>query len=359
MKAFSSRWIQVAAVLVLALLLFLLWPSPIDSAAYEAPPPPPLTGALEPNGSLRSVQHIAEGQVPGGEDVAVDSQGRLYAGTADGRILRITLRPQDGDQVEVFAKGLGRPLGLHFDAQERLVVADADLGLLRLDARGKAEVLSTQAEGLPFAFTDDLDIARDGRIFFSDASSKWSQPDYMLDLLEARPYGRLLVYDPRSGETRVVLDGLYFANGVALSMNEDFVAVNETYRFRIHRCWLKGPSAGTCDMLAQDLPGYPDGIASDRRGQLWVAIFSLRNPQIDFFQRHPFLKDQLAKLPRALFPGPQPYGLVLVLNERGELQHSLHDPGGVRTRGVTSVQPHGGFLYLGTLEEDYLARLPW
>src|SRR5690606_20170232 len=122
-------------------------------------------------------------------------------------------------QVETFVSTGGRPLGMDFDAGGNLIVADAYKGLLRIDPAGKIEVLASEAEGVPFAFTDDLDIASDGRIYFTDASSRFQQPDYLLDLLEGRPYGRLMVHDPASGQTEVLLKDLYFANGVALSQN--------------------------------------------------------------------------------------------------------------------------------------------
>lgn len=117
------------------------------------------------------------------EDTAVDSQGRVYAGLADGRVVRLDA----SGKVETFVDTGGRPLGMDFDAAGNLILADAWKGLLRIDPQGKVETLATEADGVPFAFTDDLDIASDGRIYFSDASSKFHQPDYILDLLEARP----------------------------------------------------------------------------------------------------------------------------------------------------------------------------
>ena len=214
-------------------------PSPIDPLAWQPQPAPLMTGVLEPNDSLMKAELLAQGQIHGPEDTAVDAQGRVYAGLHDGRVVRIA----DG-KVETFANTGGRPLGMDFDAQGNLVLADAYKGLLRIDPAGKIEVLASAADGVPFAFTDDLDIASDGRIYFTDASSKFQQPDYLLDLLEGRPYGRLMVFDPASGKTEVLLKDLYFANGVALSANEDFVLVNETYRYRISRYWLKGEKAG-------------------------------------------------------------------------------------------------------------------
>ncbi|MGG2397383.1 SMP-30/gluconolactonase/LRE family protein [Pseudomonas sp. SH1-B] len=327
--------------------------SPIDPLPWEAPKAPPMTGVLEPNDTLMKAELLARGQVHGPEDTAVDSEGRVYAGLHDGRIVRVLA----DDSVETFVDTGGRPLGMDFDASGNLIVADAYKGLLRIDPQGKIEVLTTEADGLPFAFTDDLDIASDGTIYFSDASSRFQQPDYLLDLLEARPHGRLLSYEPSSGETRVLLDGLYFANGVALSANEDFVLVNETYRYRITRYWLKGDKAGQHDVFIDNLPGLPDNLQGDRKGTFWVALPTPRKADADFLHRHPWLKAQLAKLPRALWPKAIPYGFAIALNEQGEIVRSLHDTSGTHLRMITSVKPVGDYLYFGSLDNDRIGRL--
>jgi len=287
---------------------------------------------------------LAQGQIVGPEDTAVDSLGQVFAGLDDGRIVRIGA---DG-KAQTFVETGGRPLGLAFDKAGNLIVADAWKGLLQVDQQGKIRVLSDSADGIPFAFTDDLDIASDGRIYFSDASSRFHQPDYILDLLEARPHGRLLRYDPATGKTETLLKDLYFANGVALSQHEDFVLVNETYRYRITRYWLKG----------EKLPGLPDNLASDRSGTFWVALPSPRKADADMIQQLPWLKRQLTKLPRAVLPKPVPYGLVIQVNEQGEIVRSLHDTSGQHLRMVTSAKPVNGVLYLGSLENDRIGRLP-
>lgn len=48
-----------------------------------------------------------------------------------------------------------------------------------------------------------------------------------------------------------------YANGVALSPDESFVAVAETSQFRVMRFWLKGPKAGQTDVLLDATPGFP------------------------------------------------------------------------------------------------------
>jgi sugar lactone lactonase YvrE len=72
--------------------------------------------------------------------------------------------------------------------------------------------------------------ASDGSVYFSDASTKFENEKWVLELLEAKPYGRLLKYDPITRKTTVLLDGLWFANGVALSPREDYIVICETWK---------------------------------------------------------------------------------------------------------------------------------
>ena len=80
------------------------------------------------------------------------------------------------------------------------------------------------------SFADDVIEASDGSVYFSVASTKFGLHNWYLDLLEARPNGQLLKYNPTSNEIAIVLDNLYFANGVALSKDEDYLLVCETWK---------------------------------------------------------------------------------------------------------------------------------
>ena len=336
------------------LFVFLTTESPVVATAYHPEPAMELEGALAVNEDLRSTEILAEGELIGPEDVAVDSEGRIYGGTEDGKIVRLQ---SDGSGLEVFAETGGRPLGLHFDAAGNLLVADAAKGLLSVDTEGAVTLLTDSAEDLPFKFTDDLDIASDGRVYFSDASHLHDHHHYLYDLLESEPRGRLLRWDPATAETEMLLDELYFANGIALSQDESFVLINETYRYRIRRYWLAGPNAGTSDIFIDRLPGFPDGVSANRRGTFWVALFTVRNPLMDRMHPYPFAKESVAKLPKALWPKPEPYGLVLALDENGQVVRSLHDPGGKTVQQITSVEEVDGHLYLGTLHQEWMGRL--
>ena len=84
-----------------------------------------------------------------------------------------------------------------------------------------------------------------------------------------------------------MMDGLFFANGVTLGPNEDYVLVNETGMGRVHRLWLKGNKAGQRDIFIDELPGTPDNIRFDGENTFWIAMPSLRASL-----------DSLASLPR-------------------------------------------------------------
>jgi sugar lactone lactonase YvrE len=348
-KAFG---IAALAILVIVAVVLAV-PSPIDPVAWTPPPAPPMSGVMATNAALADAELIAEGQLQGPEDTAVDSQGRLYAGLQNGRVMRVG---RDG-RVEIFADTGGRPLGLAFAADGRLIVADAYKGLLAIDPRGLVQVLVREVDGMPLHCPDDLAIARDGRIYFSDASDRFEQPDFLLDLLESRPHGRLLRHDPASGKTEVLLKDLYYANGVALSHDERFVLINETYRYRISRYWLAGETAGSHDYFAENLPGSPDNLEADGNGTFWVALPSPRTAQTDELMPYPWIKAQIAKLPRALRPHGTRYGLVIAMDENGRILRSLQDPTGQRLSMITSVKRVGDVLYFGSLDGSGIGRL--
>ena len=346
---------KIIVGLVALLAIWLLWPSGIDAVSYKPPVGPGFTGKFALNEALDKAEILALKDGAGPEDVAVDAEGRIYGGLHDGRIIRMSA---DGKSQETFAtiEG-GRPLGLHFDAQGNLIVGDAYKGIVSVSPAGDATVLTSTHGGRPFLFTDDLDIAADGKIYFSDASDTYAQPDYMLDLIEGRPHGRLLVFDPASGETEMLLDNLYFANGIALSQEEDFVLVNETGRYRVTRYWLKGEKAGTSDVFIDNLPGFPDGISRGSDGVFWLAIPSPRNPVMDDAHPKPWLKELIVKLPTFMQPAAIRQGMIIQLSSTGEVLRSYHDSDGSVVYMVTSVQQVGDTLYLGSLTAPQIVRM--
>lgn len=346
------------ALLGLLLLYLFFWPVPIDPVAWTPEEIPSLTGVYAPNSKLAGVKRLKIGEAFGPEDIAVDRQGRIYTGVDDGRILRLQ---SDGGNEEVFSNTGGRPLGLEFDLNGSLIVADGIKGLLSIDPSGKVAVLTAEVNGTPINFADDLDIARDGIVYFSDASSKFSYHDALLDWFELRPNGRLLSYDPGTGDTKVLLEDLYFANGVAVSPDQSFVLINETWKYRVRRYWIEGPDKGQSDIFIDNLPGSPDNITCNGKDIFWLALFSgpEARREMDPMLSSPFLRKVILRLPESLRTVQMAHvGYVLGLGLDGSVVYNLQDPTGNAYAFITSVTEHKGTLYLGSVVGDALGSVP-
>lgn len=355
MSAIKKIAFGIMVILCLVVLYLLTWPVPISPRSWQPPISQPPKDLWPTNHALAAVSRLELVSGHGPEDVAVDKQGRVYGGLRDGRIVRWI-----GGKVEDWVDTGGRPLGLHFDREWNLIVADANRGLLSVAPDGQIRVLTQQSDGVPFLFTDDLDIANDGIIYFSDASSRFDQSEYHLDALEHGPNGRLLSYDPASGQTTTLMKGLYFANGVAISPQEDFVLVNETWNYRVLRYWIEGEKKGQTEVFIDNLPGFPDGISSNEQDTFWLALASPRNPLMDQLADKPFLRKVVARLPKILQPAPIRYAFVVGLDVQGRVTFNLQEPDNPPFAFITSVQEHEGILYLGSLEESAAGyiRLP-
>ena len=353
--AWRKTLIGFVAIGFLLRIYLLFWPVPIDPAAWTPPEAPAKIGVYEPNTHLSAMGRIGAGAGVGPEDVAIDRQDRIYCGMQDGRIMRFQA---DGSQHEIFADTKGQPLGLQFDASGNLVVCDAYKGLLSIAPEGSITVLSTEQGGVPFRLTDDVDIAADGTIYFSDAPFKFTGAEYMADLMEHQPNGRLLAYDPGTKTTRLVLDKLYFANGVAVSPDQSFVLVAETGKYRVQRYWLTGPQKGESDIFIDNLPGFPDGISSNGKDTFWLALIQCPESRKDTDSTlpQPFIRKIFMRLPESV-NAPKNDGFVLGLDMDGRVIYNLQDPSGSYVQ-ISSVEEHDGMLYLGSITEDAIGRLP-
>lgn len=350
------RVFLILAVLIAGLVLYLLtWPVPISPVAWAPPAAPPLTGNYAQNSKLAAIEKLNLGSGFGPEDVAIDSQDRIYAGAEDGRIVRFQ---SDGTRPEVFANTQGRPLGMKFDAAGNLIVADARKGLLSIERGGNVTTLATEAAGTPFRCTNDLDVAANGTIYFTDASSKFPLTELKADIVEHAGNGRLLAYDPVTKTTRVVLGDLCFANGVALSPDGSFVLVVETGAYRVHRVWLNGPKQGQSEVFIDNLPGFPDGISSNGRDTFWLALVTPRDKVLDSLMPHPFLRKTVLRLPSFLQPAIKRYGFALGMDLNGRVTHNLQDPSPGCFAQIANVVEHKDALYFGSIGEAAIGRLP-
>jgi sugar lactone lactonase YvrE len=288
----------------------------------------------------------------GTEDVLVDDAGRVLTFTEDGRILRISA---DGGVVELLAMTGGRPLGLEFAPDGSLVVCDARRGLLRVDLRTESvDVLVDEVDGTPLRFCNNAAVARDGTIYFTDSTRDFGVDDWKADLLAHSRTGRLL-RRRTSGQVDVLLEGLAFANGVALAVDESFVAVAETGGYAVRRLWLAGARVDRSEPFVEGLPGFPDNIATGSDGLVWVALGSPRDRVLDFLlPRHPLLRRVVWRLPERLHPRPQRTVRVQAYDGTGSLVHDLNGTH-ERFHMVTGIREHHGRVWVGSLHEPRVA----
>src|SRR5262245_26557950 len=261
-------WTVVIVMLALAVYLT-LWPVPIRAVSWKAPAAPGYTGPHAPNNRLASLTLIELGAEAGPEHIVLARDGKLYAAMASGNIVRMN---PDGSAQEVFVNTGGRVLGFDFDAAGRLIAADAVKGLLAISSQRKVTLLTDKVGGDPIRYADAVVVAKSGKIYFSDASGRFAPAQWggtfeaaVLDIIEQACTGRILEYDPVANITRVVAKGFSFANGVALSRDEQTLFVAETGKYRVWKLGVaandvdvgKGPSP-QASILFDSLPGYPD-----------------------------------------------------------------------------------------------------
>ena len=350
---------SILVIIIVIILYFLVWPVSVAPVAWQAPPNPGYTGPFAANDHLRGLEVFPIGDNHGPEDIALDAQGRIYAATHEGRIVRLKA---DGSNPENWVVTKGRPLGIDFDNKGDLIVADAFRGLLSITPDGSITELATMADGIPIRYADDVDVAADGKIYFSDASTKFGAKEYggtyeasLLDINEHCGHGRLLVYDPAARKARTLIDGLNFANGVAISHDQNYVLVNETGSYRIIRYWITGPKKGKSEPLIEGLPSFPDNISAGLEGRYWVAFVSPRNSLVDKLSGKPFLRKVIQRMPAFLRPKAVPYGHIIAIDGGGKVLVDLQDPEGTYPIN-TSVIETRDYLYIGSLVAPVLGR---
>jgi ribose transport system permease protein len=317
------------------------------------------------NDRLRDVYSIGVGQVESPEDVILDDADHLYCGSRHGDVLRFF--PPDYKQMEVYAHIGGQTLGMAFDASNNLCVCVGGMGLYRVSPDRKVEKLTDETnrtlgsviDDSRLRLADDLDIAPDGRIFFSEATIRYEMHDWRTDALEGRGSGRIICYDPHTERTHTVISNLIFPNGICVTNDGQSILFAETWGCTIKRYWFDGPNKGRVDTVISNLPGHPDNINRASDGNYWCGVIGMRSPVFDLAMRKPAFRTRMVKqLPEDEWISPNlNTGCVIKFNEKGEVLESLWDLHGVNHPMITSMREHRGHLYLGGLSNNRIGRL--
>eukprot|EP00891_Asterochloris_glomerata_P003773 jgi/Astpho2/3773/e_gw1.00060.44.1_t len=270
--------------------------------------------------------------------------------------------------------GPGRPLGHHFDAQGDLIICNSLQGLVKWNADSQQVTLLTSrvSSTSPLApstlinYANDLTIAADGTIYFTDSSAihvkrheqgYWdTYNSYFLTMLQGSPTGRLLAFSPQTGETNVLAQGLWYSNGVALSQDGGSLVVAETCSMTLHRHWLRGPKAGKTEVLLRGLPGFPDGVSLASDGNFWVSMPSPTVPVVKLLSSR-WLRFVIGYLPDRLKPKPAKVGLLLKVTSDGKPIALYSDTSGRHISSISAVTESNGVLVFGSLMNSYISVL--
>jgi sugar lactone lactonase YvrE len=184
----------------------------------------------------------------------------------------------------------------------------------------------------------------------------------VLDIIEQAATDRILEFDPATGVASIVARGLSFANGVALSLDEQHLFVSEAGRYRV---WKNAVTANDLDIhqpspqatvFLDNLPGYPDNLMRGLNGKIWMGLVKPRNPVADNMGDKPWLRALTLRLPRALWPVLKACGHVVAFAEDGKVVADLQDWSGAYPE-TTAITEGKDWLYVQSLHAHGLGWL--
>ncbi|XP_066153997.1 adipocyte plasma membrane-associated protein Hemomucin [Euwallacea fornicatus] len=400
LKFLLHRLCELVVIVAMLVLVPNLPPKAQFSKPISVKPAKPFTGPLSLNQRLDDVEVWHKGDFVGPEAFA-DFNGELYTSLYTGDIVKLT---QDHiTPIVKFGKPCrdssdesicGRPLGLEFSKDGVLYAADAYYGIFKVDiSTGKKEQLVSpmiEIEGkLPKLF-NSLTLASNGDIYWTDSSSEFTLEDGVFSIL-ADPSGRLIHYNSKTKKNQVLLDGIHFANGLALSKDEEFIVVAETMGSRLFRYYIKGPKKGTHDVFIDGLPGLPDNLKADGKGGFLVPLVLGRDADYPVIVQSilplPWLRKTVARILGVTeyifkkidqyYPNDfsmrvvhhighftsipaylsSPRVTILRVNNNGEITNSAHTVN-KKLHSISEMHVFRDMLYLGSPWNDYIARIP-
>jgi gluconolactonase len=197
------------------------------------------------------------------EGVAIDKEGNVWCGGEGGEIYRIR---SDGSDLELVASTEGFTLGLAFDAIGNLYTCDLKhAAVFRLSA----------ADGSLERFTDG-GTAKKIRIPNFPVVDERRSCLYVSDSYGMEEPGPgIWRFDLHTGEGDLWYDRpMTFANGMALSLEGNFLYVAETFARKITRIpILEDGTAGESVTFIEGIERLPDGLAFDAGGNLYVSCY--------------------------------------------------------------------------------------
>ncbi|MCE8539523.1 SMP-30/gluconolactonase/LRE family protein [Ruegeria pomeroyi] len=327
---------------------------------------PVMDGNLSPNDALDRCAELAVFDAPP-DDMALDSDGRLHVSVGD-RVLR---RTPAGECLEV-AHLPGAVGALAFHPDGRLLACVSGEGLALISDGGRVEWLR-KAGGQKLGCLTAVAVARDGTIYVTQGSCDTQPQDWVVDLMQKNASGLLIRVDPTGREAEILARGLAYPAGVAITPDDSQILFSESWAHTLSLCNRDG---GGRRKMVRNFPGYPSRLVPDGRGGFWVCLFAARTHLVELvLSDADFRTAMMAEVDPAFWIAPslratgsymeplqgggikklgvvkawappRSYGLVLRVNQDGDVIESLHSRVGGTCHGVTSALPCSEGLYV-------------
>ena len=336
----------------------------IQPNIWEPPIKPLFEQELALNNKLTTAESISLQGWSGAEDFAVDKTGNIYCGVhakpndfSSGAILRIS----PAGEVEMYLETEGWITGMEFDQNGNLIALQNGVGLIKIDQNKEIDTLvASTPDGSPILMGTGLQIGANGTIYFANMSSEdvSSTRTFNKLILELKPKGGVYAYDPVQDELRMISEGHYFANGLALATDESYLLLSETTKYRILKIWLDNDRVGETEVFMDNLPGFPNNLARRANGNFWIGFTTKRNDQLDKIHPKRGLKKLVYGLPHFVQPKAEKFGMVLEVSAQGQILQALFDTEGQVVTEAGAIEEVHNSLYLGGDVVSAIAKYP-
>jgi sugar lactone lactonase YvrE len=322
---------------------------------------PSMDGAFSPNDRLDGAKPISD-PLPGADAVAEAPDGAICV-AAGKKVWRLS--GTNYANRAVFAELDGEVGALAFHPDGRLLACTAR-GLAAIEpATGRVTSLG-EAAGEPLHCLTAVAVAPDGCIFASDGSTRHLANDWCVDLMERNCLGRIIACGPSFENARVLLRGLDYPGGLAVS--DGHLWFTESFAHRLSWAPISATgSIGAPQIVIRNMPGYPSRLGRGADGGFWLSLFGVRTHLIEFVLREDDFRKEMMRTVRPKYwvapalatagdclepmqfggikalgiqkpwAPPRSYGLVARLDANGEAVESLHSRVGGRYHGITAA----------------------
>jgi len=245
--------------------------------APQAPPTDTVAPAIPGVVAAGAAVHVIKDGFNGSEGpITLPDGSVIFSETTANRTIKI-----DGSgSVSVFLENTGGANGMSFDTDGRLFATHVPYGASKVSIiypKGKEALIVDNYQGKPFGRCNDVTVAKNGAIYFTDSANPAPPPPTPLPLPPA------LYYVPAGSHTAVqVLNDVAFPNGVVLSRDEKILYLNNTNGEYLIAFDVKPDGSlsnrrnfaqyqGVTKNASGAMVSGADGITIDNDGRLYVA----------------------------------------------------------------------------------------